>query len=191
MFDQCKWFNEPSVWELNVDTLHVTTDPKTDFWRETHYGFTRDTGHCLGFRTQGDFTAQVYVRGQYHTLYDQAGLMVHIDESTWIKGGVEFADDMLNLSSVVTVGKSDWAIGPAITGVYGFWMRATVANGVLRMQYSTDGNRWPLLRLAPFPLVAEYFVGPICCTPERGGLTVEFSQFTVRAALEKDLHDLS
>ena len=51
MFEQCQWFNEPSTWSLEGDTLEVTTDPKTDFWRNTHYGFTRDSGHCFGART--------------------------------------------------------------------------------------------------------------------------------------------
>jgi regulation of enolase protein 1 (concanavalin A-like superfamily) len=62
---------------------------------------------------------------------------------------------------------------------------------VLRVQYSIDATTWPLLRLAPFPLAARYFVGPVCCTPERGGLNVEFSSFTVAEPLQKDLHDLS
>jgi hypothetical protein len=191
VFEQCQWFNEPSTWSLEGDTLEVTTDPKTDFWRNTHYGFTRDSGHCFGARTQGDFTAQVRVRGQFHALYDQAGLMVRVDESTWLKAGVEFTDGILMISSVLTVGQSDWAIGAPIAATDGFWMRVTVTRGVLRVQYSVDGKTWPLLRLAPFPLAAHYFVGPMCCTPERGGLHVEFSSFTVSEPLQKDLHDLS
>jgi uncharacterized protein len=31
----------------------------------------------------------------------------------------------------------------------------------------------------------------MCCTPERGGLEVEFSTFQVTLPLGKDLHDLS
>ena len=73
----------------------------------------------------------------------------------------------------------------------GFWLRVTVSEGVIRVQYSVDGKLWPLLRLAPFPVAAHYLVGPMCCTPERGGLEVVFSQLTVGPALRKDLHDLS
>ena len=39
------WFNEPVIWAANGDTLTVTADPGTDFWRKTHYGFIRDNGH--------------------------------------------------------------------------------------------------------------------------------------------------
>jgi uncharacterized protein len=191
VFKQSEWLNEPSTWSLDGETLNVTTDPNTDFWRKTHYGFTRDSGHCFGVRMKDDFTAQVHVRGQFHALYDQAGLMVRIDESTWIKAGVEFTDGVLMMSSVLTVGRSDWAIGSAIAPTDGFWLRVTVTHGVLRVQYSVDGKTWPLLRLAPFPSAPRYFVGPICCTPERGGLNVAFSRFTAGAPLQKDLHDLS
>ena len=50
---------------------------------------------------------------------------------------------------------------------------------------------FPLLRLAPFPEAVRYLVGPMCCTPERGGLEVVFSQFSHGPAQQKDLHDLS
>ncbi|CAB3746635.1 DUF1349 domain-containing protein [Paraburkholderia solisilvae] len=191
MFEQCEWLNEPASWSLESERLHVTTDRATDFWRETHYGFTRDTGHCFGTRTMGGFTAQVRVRGRFETLYDQAGLMVRIDAAQWVKAGVEFTDGALMLSSVLTVDQSDWATGTRIDPVDGFWLRATVAERVLRLQYSTDGAHWPLLRLAPFPHAASYFVGPMCCTPERDGLNVEFDQFRVGAPTDKPLHDLT
>jgi regulation of enolase protein 1 (concanavalin A-like superfamily) len=191
VFEQCEWLNEPASWTLTGERLRVTTDRATDFWRETHYGFTRDSGHCYGVRTTGDFTAQVHVRGEFETLYDQAGLMVRVDATQWVKAGVEFTDGVLMLSSVLTVGQSDWATGSRIESTGGFWLRASVIQRVLRVQYSVDGAHWPLLRLAPFPHAASYFVGPMCCTPERGGLVVEFDEFRVGAPADKALHDLT
>ena len=44
-FDHCTWLNVPSIWRLDSDRLFVETDLATDFWRETHYGFVRDSGH--------------------------------------------------------------------------------------------------------------------------------------------------
>ena len=75
MSEQCVWLNEPSDWHLEAGVLNVTTDQKTDFWRETHYGFTRDTGHFFNFATAGDFTAELKVQARYEELYDQAGIM--------------------------------------------------------------------------------------------------------------------
>jgi uncharacterized protein len=191
VFEQCEWLNEPATWVLKDDLLRVTTDASTDFWRRTHYGFVRDSGHCFGTRTAGDFTAQVHIRGGFESLYDQAGLMVRVDEANWVKAGVEFTDGALRLSSVLTTGQSDWAVGSGLTTAGEFWLRATVSKGVLKLQFSTDGKMWPLLRLAPFPVAQSYFVGPMCCTPERAGLVVDFADFEVGPPRENDLHDLS
>jgi regulation of enolase protein 1 (concanavalin A-like superfamily) len=191
MFEDCVWLNEPQNWRLEDDALRVVTDSKTDFWRETHYGFTRDSGHFFGRPVNGDFTAQIKVQAKYEELYDQAGLMLRIDETRWVKAGIEISDGAAMLSSVLTDGKSDWAIAAYGQDASSFWIRATVAEGVLKLQVSADGKIWPLFRLAPFPRAAGYLVGPMCCTPERSGLEVAFSGFRVSAPLGKDLHDLS
>jgi regulation of enolase protein 1 (concanavalin A-like superfamily) len=190
-FDRCDWFNAPRTWTVAGDCLHVLTDEATDFWRSTHYGFIRDSGHFLACPIQGDFTAQLRIQAQYDALYDQAGIMVRIDERHWVKAGIEKSDGQCLLSSVLTLEQSDWATGGFDGDPRDFWMRATVSNGVLRLQVSADGQRWPLLRLAPFPISSGYLVGPMCCTPERASLAVKFSQFQVTAPLDKALHDLS
>jgi regulation of enolase protein 1 (concanavalin A-like superfamily) len=120
----------------------------------------------------------------------QAGIMVRLDERTWIKAGIEKSGGQCQLSSVLTLDQSDWA-----TGTYGgdasdFWMRATVSDGAIRIQVLADGKRWPLVRLAPFPKEASYVVGPMCCTPERAGLEVEFSEFYAGPPSGRGLHDL-
>ena len=191
MFDRCKWRNEPAEWKLSPDGLAVVTDRATDFWSKTHYGFTRHSGHLFGYTTTGGFTASLRVRGKYESLYDQAGLMVLIDDETWIKAGVEISDGEAMLSSVLTVGYSDWATGSFPGDASDFRLRMTVDNSVLRVQVSIDGRRWPLVRLCPFPPSAHYLVGPMCCTPERTGLSVLFSDFTVEPPSKKALHDLT
>ena len=191
MFDQCHWLNEPAEWSVTDQSLRVVTNEATDFWRETHYGFTRHSGHVFGTETAGGFTASLRIRAGYKSLYDQAGLMILIDEARWVKAGIELSDGAAQLSSVLTLGRSDWATGLFQGDAADFWIRATVDRGVLRLQASTDGTRWPLLRLCPFPEETRYMVGPMCCTPERGGLEVLFSDFTVTPPVNKDLHDLS
>jgi regulation of enolase protein 1 (concanavalin A-like superfamily) len=191
MFNQCVWRNEPGAWRIESGVLHVKTDPATDFWQKTHYGFMRDSGHFFGVEVAGDFTAQIYVQGDYEALYDQAGLMVRVDGTNWVKAGVEVSDGELLLGSVLTIDQSDWATGPLQQGTTGIWLRISVIDGVLRIQSSVDGLRWPLMRLSPFPKRERYWVGPMCCSPERGGLQVGFTEFTVVSPLNKMLHDLS
>ena len=190
-FARCTWLNEPADWREESDTLSVVTDARTDFWRETFYGFTRDSGHFFGLQTDGEFTAELRVQAQYEELYDQAGIMVRLDETRWIKAGIELSDGVPMLSSVLTDGGSDWATAPYIGDAADFRLRVTVADGSLRLQVSADGKVWPLVRLAPFPSAPGYRVGPMCCTPERAGLAVRFSDFRVAPPSSKDLHDLS
>lgn len=186
-----RWLNEPASWSIASGALHLTADAVTDFWRETHYGFVRDNGHFLGFATGEAFTAELRISGKYQSLYDQAGLMVRIDETRWMKTGVEFTDGHLFLSTVVTDGRSDWSVTRPDGDPSDLRLRVTVRGGALRVQASTDGKTWPLLRLAPFPAAAAYQVGPMACTPERGGLEVAFSDVRILPPTERDLHDLS
>ncbi len=188
---EAKWLNEPAVWEATETGLIITTDANTDFWRKTHYGFTRDSGHFLGITADDGFTARVRVQGEFRSLYDQAGLMVRIDENRWVKTGVEFTDGERFLSTVVTDGKSDWSVSQPFKELEDFYIRITLKNGTMRIQASSDGRIWPLLRLAPFPEAPHYLVGLTACTPERGGLNVRFSEFSVGDAITTDLHDLT
>ncbi|ONH51456.1 regulation of enolase 1 [Pseudomonas cedrina subsp. cedrina] len=192
IWQAAKWLNKPSLCQTYPDhSLEVFTDLQTDFWRETHYGFVRDSGHFLGFETTGGFTAQVRINAEFHELYDQAGIMVRLNEQTWLKAGIEYNDGRPMISSVLTQGKSDWATGCFAGDPNDFWLRLTVSDGVLRLQYSTEGMTWPLLRLAPFPEAQSYTVGPMCCTPQRQGLRVRFSEWSLSQPLGRDLHDLS
>ena len=190
-FNNGIWLNEAKAWKADESGLTMTTDAKTDFWRETYYGFTRDSGHFLGFAAGDSFTATIRIRGEFRTLYDQAGLMVRIDDTKWVKTGVEFTDGELFLSTVITDGKSDWSVSQPFKELEDFYIRVTVNNGAMRIQASRDGKFWPLLRLAPFPIAARYQVGPTACTPERSGLSVNFSEISIGPAITTDLHDLS
>lgn len=185
------WLNRPRKSAITADTLDMITDKGSDFWRETFYGFTRDSGHFYGMPAPARFTAQLRIRAAYEKLYDQAGIMVRIDEGHWVKAGIELSDGRAMLSSVLTDGRSDWATAPYTDDPKDFWMRATVADGVLRLQVSNDGKIWPLVRLAPFPQAQSYLVGPMCCTPERQGLKVRFSDWQLGPPLGKALHDLT
>ncbi len=192
-FDQsgAVWLNAPQSWSLEAGALSLVTDAHTDFWQDTHYSFRRDTGHFFGVPAADGFTAEVRIRADYQQLYDQAGIMVRIDERQWVKAGIELSDGRAMLSSVMTVDRSDWATAAYAQDAGDVRMRATVARGVLRLQVSSDGVRWPLVRLAPFPSAQSYLVGPMACSPQGEGLAVTFSDFRLTASLAKDLHDLS
>jgi regulation of enolase protein 1 (concanavalin A-like superfamily) len=190
-FETGIWLNEPMTWSRDGNRVSLVTDAKTDFWRNTYYGFVRDSGHFLGYEAGSSFTATVRVTGKFESLYDQAGLMIRIDDTRWVKTGVELTDGELFLSTVVTNGNSDWSVAKPFDELDDFYLRVTVKDGAMRIQASRTGTHWPLARLAPFPVSERYLVGPMACTPERAGLSVVFSDFTIGPALTTDLHDLS
>jgi len=185
------WFNEPQKWASQADCLTATTDLKSDFWRLTHYGFVRNSGHFLGFDAPTEFTAELRVRANYVNLYDQAGLMLRASDTQWLKTGVEFTDGHPMLSAVVTDGFSDWSVTLPQGDVSDLRIRVTFARQAVRIQTSFDGTFWPLLRLAPFRVESPLQVGPTLCTPERSGLEVAFSDFLILPASQKDIHDLT
>ena len=111
-FANMTWLNPPTDVTEGPDRLTVTTSANTDFWRETFYGFIRHSGHHLGQHVTGDFTAQVTIAADYQALYDQAGLMLRLSQTHWIKAGIELTDGQAMFSTVVTNGQSDWATLP-------------------------------------------------------------------------------
>lgn len=185
-----RWLNEPETWEGDVDHLTLTTGDKTDFWRETFYGFVRDSGHAWLTPVSGDFTASASFKGVYQELYDQAGLMLRIDETHWIKAGIEYTDGLMHFSVVVTRGVSDWSVIPlhAASTDTAVFARITRHDDAVRVQFHLGDGRWQMARLCPFP-ADEALVGVTACSPERKGFQAGFRDIRVGAAIPRKLHD--
>lgn len=174
------WLNEPGRWRSGgLDTLAMTTDAGTGFWRTTHYGYVRDNGHLFGRRVSGDFVAEVTVRGAYAEQYDQAGLMVRLDAERWVKAGVELLDGRQHLSVVVTHGVSDWSVLRLAEAPAAMSLRVTRSGDALQVESRPDGRLWSLHRLAFFPAKLPVLVGPMACSPDGVGFDVSFSSFRV------------
>jgi uncharacterized protein len=182
------WLNEPPTWQYDTNGLRVVTGPNTDFWRVTHYGFVRDNGHFYYEERTGDFTIEAKIDAKYEALYDQAGVMIRLDAANWIKAGVEYTDGLPHFSVVVTRDFSDWSVLPSnSTGPV--WFRLTKLGAAIRIQYSTDGQSFRMLRLAYFPESTRAQVGAMCCSPEREGFEVQFSDLRIGEPIRTRLHE--
>jgi regulation of enolase protein 1 (concanavalin A-like superfamily) len=190
MFEHFQWVNEPAAWGIDSGRLTLTTDDHTDFWQHTFYGFRRDNGHAFLRPATGDFSASAVVTGRYEHLYDQAGLMLRIDDSHWIKAGIEYTDGLMHFSVVVTRGVSDWSVIPLadVTPLDDVHVRLTRHGDAVRVQFAIGGNRWQMARLAPFA-DAEASVGAMACSPERGGFQASFRDVRVGPAISRQLHE--
>lgn len=183
------WRNPPPYFEQRGSGLLLRTGPDTDFWNRTFYDFTHGNGHLFAHQVTGDFSAETTFTGKYEVLYDQAGLMVWVDNKNWLKAGVEYADGQLNFSVVVTRDdQSDWSMLPlALSPKTPLEMRLTRHAEALRVQLKI-AERWQLTRLAYLQMPEMIEVGPMACTPQRAGLEVEFTSFSILEPISRDLH---
>lgn len=186
-FKTLSWLNSPERHSTD-GTLNVTTGQETDFWRETFYGFVRDNGHFGFVEAGGNFSAEVSFRGDYQALYDQAGMMLRLDETTWLKAGIEYTDGQQHLSVVVTRGVSDWSVLPLATAPDEVRLRLTRLGSAVLVQYSLDAQPWAMLRLAALTDAETLHVGVMCCSPQRAGFEATFSDFRLGEPATKDLH---
>lgn len=174
-----EWYNEPPFWQIQDNIITVTSGAKTDFWRHTHYGFMRDSGNFFYQQVQGDFIAEVKISGQYQDLYDQAGIMVRLDELNWLKCGIEFVEGVQQVSAVVTRDYSDWSVVPMPQNPSSLWLRLTRRGTAIEVQYSLDGERYQMLRLAYLTPVEQLSVGVMCASPEGNGFSTIFENLKI------------
>ncbi|MDH6223889.1 MULTISPECIES: DUF1349 domain-containing protein [Streptomyces] len=188
-WDEATWLNPPAATARDGADLLVTARDGSDFWRTTGYGFVRDDGHALLTGFPAGSAVEVTFLARFDALYDQAGLMIRVDESSWIKAGVEMSDGVPHLGAVVTHGRSDWSLSPVPD-----WdgrlvtVRASRTGDAVTVRARTPEDPWRMVRLAPLEAEAAASAGPFCCSPRRAGLQVRFTRFTTGPA-DTALHE--
>ncbi|HIK05694.1 MAG TPA: DUF1349 domain-containing protein [Trichormus sp. M33_DOE_039] len=172
-----EWLNEPPKWSHDHQSITVTTAPKTDFWRITHYDFIRDSGHFYFDRVNTDFIVEVKIKGNYKDLYDQAGIMIRADEQHWLKTGIEYVDGIQNLSAVVTHNYSDWSFTPLLNPPEVFQLRVERRKEAIHIAYLDESSRYIPFRMTYFPTEQDIQVGLMCASPQGDGYTVIFEDY--------------
>jgi regulation of enolase protein 1 (concanavalin A-like superfamily) len=175
-----EWSHEPPQWKEEGGVLSVLSGPETDFWRKTHDGGIRDNGHFYHRDVSGDFRCEVKVEGRYRDLYDQAGLMVRLDETTWLKCGLELLEGVQQMSVVVTRDFSDWSVVPLPQAPPAVLVRVTRRQGTFEVHCGTSDSPLTLLRQAFLTNAPTVRVGPMCASPTGGGFEVRFRGFRLQ-----------
>lgn len=179
------WFNPPPRCEGDpaTGTLRVWPAEKTDFWRTTHYGFEADSGHFLQRPVHGDFVMHTHVAWAPAHQYDQAGLMVRVSPTCWLKTAVEFEPEgPSRLGAVVTnAGLSDWSTQDVPTGLRALWLRVRREGRDYWVEAGPDGQHWSQLRLARLHADdgGEVQAGLYACSPRGAGFVAAFSGFGI------------
>jgi regulation of enolase protein 1 (concanavalin A-like superfamily) len=174
-----KWMNPPPAWSLKPAGLIVRPAAATDFWQQTHYGFRADNGHFLYLEVSGDFSVMTKVRFHPVHLYDQAGLMVRVGASCWIKTSVEYeSKGPSKLGAVVTnAGYSDWSLQdfPRAQKQVELRIRREAQDFLVECRRGA-GRNWELLRMAHLHQGASRPIqcGLYACSPKGSGFRAKF-----------------
>lgn len=172
-----KWFNEPSRWGDQDGLITIRADARTDFWRITDYGYVRDNAHIYGDDVTSDFDLSVRVQAAYADQYDQAGVAVRVDESHWIKTGVELYEGRLRFSTVITVEHSNWVIAELPASFHTLNLQLTRRSDVVHVSYAVNDDALELASVLYLETKASAFVGLMCAAPEGDGFDAHFSDF--------------
>jgi regulation of enolase protein 1 (concanavalin A-like superfamily) len=173
-----RWLNRPEVLVQDAGALRFRTAEGGDFWRQTHYGFERASGHALLCDMPERFAAEVEFAGRFEAKYEQAGLLLWQSAQRWIKAGIEYADGRPNLAVVVTDGRSDWSMAPADPGVTAWRLRMTATDTAV-IVHARGAGGWQILRVSGFVAGAGVRLGPMACSPLSAGLEVTFREMTL------------
>jgi regulation of enolase protein 1 (concanavalin A-like superfamily) len=174
-----EWLNEPASWQRTGDVLTVSVDPSTDFWRETGYGYIRDSGHVYGEVLAGDLDVSVRMRCTLGVQYDQAGVMLRADERTWLKTGVEFFEGRARLSTVLTLGRSSWMVTDLPAGTDEIVLRVSRRGDAVEVRYVLEDGPAELAALVFMPPGREVLAGVMAAAPEGPGFRVTFHDLRI------------
>jgi uncharacterized protein len=189
-----KWINEPVSHQVNSDSIVIVTDPDTDFWQRSYYGFRNDNAPALLFDSNENFTFTVKAVFSYLKLFDQCGLIIYIDSENWFKASIEYENgDFSRLGSVVTNnGYSDWATCDIETPNT-IWYRLSRRGPDFLSESSFDGESFKQMRVfhlhslgatsagmgkvdPPLPAEQSISFGVYACSPTDSSFKAEFSK---------------
>lgn len=190
-FPQGFWLNPPSLYQAADDCITLTTEPGTDFWQRTYYGFQNNNAHAYLWKTEKNFTFECTARCHYKVRFDQAGVLVWVDQFNWIKVSLEYEDESLSrLGAVVTNnGYSDWSTRNCETS--GFIQYRVSQRGPDFLLEANEGGDWEQLRVCHLAVLGvttadmgtlnatdlpavPVSVGVYACSPGESSVEVEF-----------------
>ena len=175
-----RWTREPMNWEMNDDTIRITTKPHTDLWQRTYYHFRNDNAPVLQMTTDERYFSFV-VRTEFDSKhrFDQCGVVMYLDSENWIKASIEYKNERFqHLGSVVTnLGYSDWATTEIDASVKSMWYRLSRREDDFCIECSEDGQTFRQMRVCHMHKATDAVsFGIYACSPEDSSFCATFSQ---------------
>ena len=178
------WIREPERWSWEEKASTVQTQPGTDLWQRTYYGFQNDNAPVLQMETEETFFSFT-VRTEFDSKhrFDQCGVAIYLDSENWLKASIEYENDRIQrLGSVVTnQGYSDWATTDIPAAVKSMWYRLSRRESDFCIECSEDGEVFRQMRICHLTAAGtgKITFGVYACSPEQSSFQARFSRFEV------------
>ena len=74
-FDNLMWIREPEKYTIDEDKIVIFTEPGTDLWQRTYYGFQNDNAPVLQMETEQQYFSFI-VKTEFDSKhrFDQCGM---------------------------------------------------------------------------------------------------------------------
>ncbi|WP_254257048.1 DUF1349 domain-containing protein [Macrococcus epidermidis] len=182
-FNNLKWTRAPKIYDITDERIQITTEPNTDLWQRTYYGFRNDNAPVLQMTTTETYFSFT-VRTDFNTKrrFDQCGVVIYLDSDNWLKASIEYEDDTFQrLGSVVTNnGYSDWSSFDITSDITSMWYRLSRRESDYCIEYSEDGKDFKQMRICHLNEgQGEIQFGIYACSPEASSFVAEFTHMNV------------
>lgn len=175
-----EWIRAPKNYKISKDKIEIFTEPQTDLWQRTYYGFRNDNAPVLQLVTDEKyFSFTVKASYDYKRRFDQCGVVVYLDGENWLKASVEYENGtMQRLGSVVTNhGYSDWATVDVDAAVNTVWYRLSRREYDYCIECSFDGVNFKQMRICHLSEGGgEIRFGIYACSPEPSSFKAVFTE---------------
>jgi len=187
--DNLYWIREPKKHSITDSLITIVTEPNTDLWQRTYYGFQNDNAPVLQMKTSRKFFSFT-VKTEFNSsaLFDQCGIVVYLDSENWMKASVEYEnDEFQRLGSVVTNnGYSDWATHDIPSSIKQMWYRLSRRESDFYIETSLDGKEFQQMRVFHlFNGSGEISFGVYAASPIDHSFTAKFSEMKMTDCMWK------
>ena len=180
--EQLKYFNSPSVAVVN-NTLEFITEPNTDLWQNTYYGFQHDNAPFVQINIcKKYFSFTIKVKYLSEKRFDQAGIILYLDSNNWLKASVEYENsDISRLGSVVTNnGFSDWATVDISSNIKEMYYRLSRRENDFCIENASDGKNFKQMRICHMNKATDKInFGIYACSPETSSFKATFTHLEI------------
>lgn len=182
------WINQPKKFDISDKKITITTEPETDFWQKTYYGFSHDNAPALVQSISRDFTFLAETNFNSKSLYDHCGLIIYKDSENWCKVAIEYENkEYSRLGSVVTnMGYSDWATTDISTDIKKMWYRLSRNGQDFLIENSSDGKDFKQMRIFHMHILIDKInVGLFASSPFESSFTAVFTNMALTDCIWK------